>query len=173
MVNNRSRVLTFRRVLLTQLRGEKYSSHDSTGLFSLLPLVTLVLWGCVSVLFHTETVIKRPPLSASESHSKFVCQHGNFTKKFLPPTKIFPKTLRFSGSHLPPGCVGTACFSLALQCVTLCSRDLRWFEVLALCFVYRDACLLESWHVGLVLLSFYGELRNFKESIHKIVSDLF
>jgi len=97
------------RVLLTQLHREKYSSHDSTGLFSPFPPMTLCC-GCVSVLCHSETVIKRWTLSANESHSKFVCQHGNFSKIFLSPTEIFPKTFCFSGSHLPPLLCGNGTF---------------------------------------------------------------
>lgn len=97
------------RVLLTQLHREKYSSHDSTGLFSPFPPMTLCC-GCVSVLCHSETVIKRQTLSANESHSKFVCQHGNFSKIFLSPTEIFPKTFCFSGSHLPPLLCGNGTF---------------------------------------------------------------
>lgn len=97
------------RVLLTQLHREKYSSHDSTGLFSPFPPMTLCC-GCVSVLCHSETVIKRRTLSANESHSKFVCQHGNFSKIFLSPTEIFPKTFCFSGSHLPPLLCGNGTF---------------------------------------------------------------
>lgn len=133
------------RVLLTQLHREKYSSHDSTGLFSPFPPMTLCC-GCVSVLCHSETVIKRWTLSANESHSKFVCQHGNFSKIFLSPTEIFPKTFCFSGSHLPPLLCGNGTFFSCFANRNLVFQKLTLIFFFCSCFCRnREAFQLWWW----------------------------